>query len=503
MRSQLLNKKNILLAGFLLLFWLALLIDLDHMPALWFDEVWNLITARLWVQNGVYGRLLEGNYILSRMMTHSISVTSWQALSFLIFRPGVWQGRLPSTLFMTLALLLLYLLANRMYGKPVGEWSLAVLVMLSLPGIHPYWYGRQAVSEAAVVFYILVGYWFFSRPDAHKSDQALAVLFWGLALNAKGLAIPFLSWALIFPALVAGAEKNWAVVRKYAFTWSGSLAILLALKGLERGLEGGLPEYGLMQGLVRTVALVTEPQVRLETLGFFATIGLLSILGIGYAVWLNWRETFTPSERQPVLRYVRLSWFALVLSWLVWYLLLSIGWLRYYLPAFYLSSVYQALLLLRAATYLRNLKNRLLRVGGMVLGGVVLLLFAALNVFSLSQQLHDRDDALLATISYLHDQTAPDALVESYDAELFFFLKRSYHYPPDQVQLDLNRRAYRYQDIEINYDPLTADPDYIVIGPLGRFWALYADVVTSDEFELVYKNRNYQIYQQASEGDDG
>jgi hypothetical protein len=397
---------------------------------------------------------------------------------------------------MVLSLLLLYQLANRMYGKPVGGWTLAVLMVLSLPGIHPFWYGRQAISEAPCVFFILFGYWFLSKPEARSSTYLLTGFTWGLAMSARGVAIPFLSAALIFPAIVAGFRKNWGIIEKYALTWVSSLAVYLILSKLEHWLGQGLFEYGLMQGSESTWFFVTQPQVRLETLLSFTTIGLLSILGIGYAIRLNWRDVFSPAESQSAMSYVRISWFTLVSSWLVWYLLLSIGWLRHYLPAFYLSSIYQALLLLQAGTTLRSTESRPQRITYTVLGCLILLLFATLNAFSLVIQLQDRDDALLTAVNYLNAETAPDALVEAYAPEIFYYLEHEYHYPPDQIQLELNRRAYLHLDIEIDYAPLTADPDYIVIGPLERFWGLYTTVVTTDHFELVYENWEYEIYRQ-------
>ncbi|NOZ06781.1 MAG: hypothetical protein GXP41_10625, partial [Chloroflexi bacterium] len=83
---------------------------------------------------------------------------------------------------------------------------------------------------------------------------------------------------------------------------------------------------------------------------------------------------------------------------------------------------------------------------------------------------------------------------ETYDSELFFLLNRRYHYPPDQIHVDLIRRAPR-QDVPIDYDPLAADPDYLVVGPFSRGWHLYDPVLEAGAFRLIRNYGRYKIYE--------
>jgi hypothetical protein len=86
-------------------------------------------------------------------------------------------------------------------------------------------------------------------------------------------------------------------------------------------------------------------------------------------------------------------------------------------------------------------------------------------------------------------------LIETYDSELFFLLNRPYHYPSDQVHVQLIRRTFLYEDnIKIDYDPLAADPDYLVVGPHSKQWRLYDDVLKVGAFQLVKSYKRYQIY---------
>jgi hypothetical protein len=97
---------------------------------------------------------------------------------------------------------------------------------------------------------------------------------------------------------------------------------------------------------------------------------------------------------------------------------------------------------------------------------------------------------------YLNSSTASTALLETYDSELLFLVQRPFHYPPDQVQVELNRRTFLNQNVEIHYDPLAADPDYIVIGPYSKMWKLYDCVQEQPHsWHLVYDLPTYRVYQ--------
>jgi hypothetical protein len=96
---------------------------------------------------------------------------------------------------------------------------------------------------------------------------------------------------------------------------------------------------------------------------------------------------------------------------------------------------------------------------------------------------------------FLNTNTPLDALIETYDMELSFLLQRRYHYPPDEVQLQLNRRTFMAQNVVINYDPMTADPDYIVVGPHSRMWRLYDPVLQAGTFRLVLERSRYKVYE--------
>ena len=96
---------------------------------------------------------------------------------------------------------------------------------------------------------------------------------------------------------------------------------------------------------------------------------------------------------------------------------------------------------------------------------------------------------------FFNTATPADTLIETFDSELFLLLDRPYHHPPAQLSVALIRRAYLGQDAPAEYDPLTADPDYLVVGPFSRWWGLYEPVIEAGAFRLQHTAGLYEVYE--------
>ena len=108
---------------------------------------------------------------------------------------------------------------------------------------------------------------------------------------------------------------------------------------------------------------------------------------------------------------------------------------------------------------------------------------------------------LFQTVEYLNTATSSRAVIETYESELFFFLHRRYHYPPDQLHVEWVRREDLSESRVINYDPLSADPDYLVVGIWCRYYKCYDSVVNDRSFKLVKVFGPYQIFERIREPD--
>jgi hypothetical protein len=85
--------------------------------------------------------------------------------------------------------------------------------------------------------------------------------------------------------------------------------------------------------------------------------------------------------------------------------------------------------------------------------------------------------------------------VETYETELHFLLHQPYHYPPDQVHVELNHRSLLGEQTSIAYDPLAGNPDVLVVGDFARGNDLYTPILAGKAFRLLMRDGTYEVYQ--------
>ena len=482
------------------------LLRLVAVPPLWWDEGWTLTVARNWVEQGHYGRMLDGEPT-SAGLAAAFPVTAPIALSFRLLGVGVWQGRLVGVFFTLGALTLIYYLACRLYDRSVAIWTLAVLLLMS--PIHPVIAGRQVLGEMPALFYLLAGYAFFLSA-LRKSPwfMPVAVAFWAVALNTKLQVLPFWIVSLFIPLLVTVFRRHWGVA---TFLLTGLLSSLIASRLLlwlqQLLLHGRTVPVSPIHGLYDITALVPALSVRFPALVVSVVVGLPVALGLCYAA-LKLIGNRNKTSLDVNLDVLRLALLALVGSWFAWYLLLSVGWPRYLFPATFIGSIFAAAMLHdltdrfslsspispshSAHTHLRFTRRH----ASALLATVLIGLTFAVTMKALHQAyVVDADASVQQVAEFLNTQTGPHALIETYDSELFFLLNRRYHYPPDQTHVELIRRTLLRQDVSIDYDPLAADPDYLVVGPYSKVWQLYDAVLATGTFRLLRTYSRYDVYE--------
>jgi 4-amino-4-deoxy-L-arabinose transferase-like glycosyltransferase len=471
-----------------------------QVPPLWFDEGWDLSVARNWVETGQYAQLLMGNPISASMLNTGLPAIAPIALSFHLFGVGIWQGRLSGGFFVLATLALLYYLARRLYNPQVAIGTLLVTLLMSAhPEIHPILIGRQGLGEMPLLFYILAGYAsFLSAWRKPGLFMPLAIVFWGLALMTKPLGVPFLLVSLVIPLIVTLLGRRWKSTALLASGLSGSLLVYGMLNWLQRRYiygENLIPVP--IPDLYSVTAIVPLVRVRWVALLVTMAFGLPTVLGLGYAArkFIRHRDFTGLDQGQEV---VRMALLVLAGSWLTWYAALSVGWARYLFPPVFIGSLFVAAFLQRLLGGTPSLvaQRKGVRFADILLAVVLISAVAPGSVRTLYEAYtRDGDASVVETASFLNTETPPGASVETYEGELLFLLNRPYHYPPNQVQVQLNRRTFLGQDVPIDYDPRVADPDYLVVGPHGRLWQLYEPVLNTGEFRLLQANKRYEIYQ--------
>ena len=503
----------LVIAAALLLLWKP-----DQVPPLWFDEGWNLSVAANLVKIGAYAQLSLGQPVAPSLVS-----TGWPgilplAASFRLFGVGAWQGRLPGILFTTAGLVLLYGLARRLYNGRVAVATLFVSLLMTGAHIHlhPVVLGRQALGEMPAVCYLLAGYLCLSLGWRRRPWLALVgVLFWSLALATKSQTLPFFALSLLAPAVAMAVRRQWR--------WTAALAGALVLSLVGYRLVDALPVLlfpgsalpesrlaALVQGLFAQrantnldMAVVTRLGLHIDAFRSAWTVAVPAAAGLLYACWNlaanrhGRRQTLIPAGIAEV------ALLTLAGSWFLWWALVSVGWLRYLFPALFVSGIFTANLLhdLTGGFSLASVRGQAwarqwnLRGIGMLLAvGLVITAVAATVPTLLHAYGPDANTSLPAAVAFINSEIPAGAVVETFESELFFLLERPYHYPSNEVQFQLNRRTFLGQDVNIDYDPLQADPDYLVVGSMGKLWGLYAPLIEAGSFELVRQAGTYDVY---------
>jgi hypothetical protein len=510
--------------SFLALILLALttLIQLNRIPPLWWDEGWTLVVARNLAVDDYYGRYLAGSAV-SPEMAGSFPVVAQVAASFRLLGVGVWQGRLPGVLCLWVAFVLLYFLARCLYNRTIAVGALVVTLLMSVgPWLHPLIIGRQVLSEVPMVFYLLAGYACLYGTLRRRAWLILPTMFiFAIAVRVKAQVPPFWMASMLLPFIVA-LYRRWErvlillVIVIVGTHFTANYGIVWIQDQLIAGhTVAGSPLPGLME----VTAVVLDWNIRLNAISIAFSFGLPTVIGLAAAAWGSFTSLFPRHKSQaaipldPAVETLRLALLGFSSSWLAWFILFGMSTVRYLFPVVFIGSIFTSALLYRLTAHF-NLRETIKQAASVVLHrqfkpnslgallAVILIAatvpfnFLTLDLLSFYLDYNPNAKPVAEQVDdYLNTRTPSQSLIESYDSELFFLLDRPYHYPPDDLHVSLIRRADLKQDVPIEYNPLAADPDYLVVGHFSSKWHLYDEVITSGAFRKIDEFPGYEIYE--------
>ncbi|HZI85881.1 MAG TPA: hypothetical protein VFD48_03545 [Pyrinomonadaceae bacterium] len=482
----------------------ALTTNIESVPPLWRDEGWTISVARNWVELGHYGRLKNGA-LAPRGLEGGTPVVASVALSFLLFDVGVYQARLVFVAYTLAALALLYYLAHRFYNRAIAIGSLGVLIFLSSHAdLHPFIMGRQVLGEVPAIVFLLLGLMCFLFAGEKSLWFILpSILFWSIALITKAQVQPFWVMSLAIPLMVTLCRRNWRAASLLGAGLIGAYLLSLAWLQFIAGLQS--MHRPPLSGLTQVIALALNKHSRSAVLMETYQFGLPTLLGFCWAFWVLLRKSNHFENHTDV---VRLAFLVLAGSWFAWYEFLSIGWVRYMFPPVFLGSIFVAAMLFDW-TERFNFASTIKRAGGAIrsfhlssgsLSALAAIVLVAMSLARTGTILYGAyvvtpDNSVMEVAQFLNTRTSPQALIETYESELLAFLKRRYHYPPDQTAVELIRKFSFGERVTIDYDPLAADPDFLVIGPTNRFWDFYDPYLKTGAFRLLQSYSRYDIYE--------
>lgn len=497
------NRKILSWALGLLLIYLLVFHNLTRFPAPWFDEGSHLHVPKTLVQHGVYADISsEGFRYYGPTIGVGPTVMLPIAASFKLFGIGLLQARIVMALYLLAAIYVFYRLAGHLSGKWTAWIALALL--LSSRSVLFLQYGRQLLGEVPGMFFLLLAlYLWLSRWNENDWKRlSLIGLLFGLAMVTKYQYLLFLapmlilSWFLdifyykttshrnfLIPGIVAAS--SFGIWQMLTLQYLGPSTAIENLALLRASAEGAAFNFNLAQ-LNANFGELTSRAVYLGAL-FPALI---------YGFFISLPRTREGQKWSVIFLLVALN--------LVWFVVASIGWIRYAFLGLTLSSIFIARLFSEITEgfnfeWSAGFFKSLFEVRQAARHAVFLWLLAIVLI-PLSKTVHDIATPppayAMQMSAYLNKNVPLNAVIETWDPEMGFLTDHNYHYPPNALlAIAVDQVYYRGEPVQERYDFVqTEQPDYLLAGEFSKWTQIYPLEELSDQYELIATFGDYDLY---------
>lgn len=504
------SQRTIALLIVLLLAAVLLLPNLVSWPVSWYDEGFSLVVSENLALYGQYGvQSSEGFRLFDPLITTGPTVTVPIALVFEIFGIDLYYARLVMVLFALLTVTVFFLVVEHLFDLKVA--LVATIFLLVTPpntgddsasflGL-----GRMVMGEVPALFFLFLGIllWFWALDRNSRSLLAVSGLAFGLAVITKGLDLLFIP-ALILLFII---DRFWHRQLKWtqfvipiilcgviAISWKGYQTILsdsgsqsFSRDSIERMLFLAIPT-------LRSPSLVIQNGKAL----FAAGILTWGIPGLIYGFYLSLRKDLEGVQRLFLV--------TIVIIWITWFVLGSIGWLRYALTAMVILNIFIAKLLVDLAggfeLSLADLVPRdFNREQTIKTARALAVSIAILFTFLVSMRQWSKliipgaERAQLMMASYIEDNVPEGSIIESNEMELVFLTDKTFHIPTHEVQAEIVAFVnYGSPYPEDFYDISRFNPDYVLRGPQAKASDFYLEVTDGNQYELEATYGPYDLY---------
>lgn len=470
----------------------------DAYPATWYDEGSYLMSAWSLAQGNAYA-LPSADGTVDYAPVLSVGPTLLLPTSFMmvVLGPTLMAGRIIATLYFIGATFLLYYTGSKLFGRRAGVMTLAVL--LTMPALDWYYFGRQLVGEPASVFFLLLGgvLALRSRSMVHV---ALAGCVLGFSMVTKSQYVLVLPLTIVLIAAIDSFSARERPLRWYATLLVSSLAVwacyVLALLLL---IEDGriFENISRFRETSGSTLLVFEAHRMLWAIKWLlgpATYGLVAVGTI--AGFLIVRQGAS-NHRLAVL-----SLLVFQSVWLLWFTTTSVAWPRYAIPGLAINALFVGYFLDRSLSLVVsrlsawNVNPRLVTVAhwGLIAAIAGVLTLGAsrtlLPAYTDDTQAPQRFSAAI-------DEIVPQSThIDGWDPEIDFLSHHQFVYP-ERKALNEYLQAWLKQDLSGSYqqEPRT---NYVVIGPWGELLGFYDAAVSSGDYALLYSDGPYRLYERVN-----
>jgi hypothetical protein len=478
--------------------------NLTRFPAPWFDEGSHLHVPKTLVQYGVYADISsEGFRYYGPTIGVGPTVMLPIAAMFKLIGIGLLQARFVMAIYLIAAVYVFYRLVEHLSGEQLA-W-IALALVLSSRAVLLLNYGRQLLGEVPGLFYLLLGlYLWFSGWDKNDWKRlALVGLIFGLAMVTKYQYLLFLaptliiSWVLdifyyksssnrnfLIPGIIAaGSFGFWQLI---SLQYLGPSTAMENLALLRASAEGAAFNFDLGQATAN-LGNLTARSVYLGAL----------IPSLAYGLFISIPRTSDGQRWSILLLLVGLN--------LVWYVLVSIGWIRYVFLGFALASIFVARFFSDLTDGFKfdwsdGIFPSLFKLRNAKLYAITLWLLAIIltPMTKTVLEIVQPEPAYARQMAdYLDGNVSSNAVIETWDPEMGFLTDHSYHYPPNALlAVAVDQVYYGGDPVQDRYDFVrTEHPEYLLVGEFSKWTQIYPLDDLMDDYELVQSFGEYDLYQ--------
>lgn len=472
-----------------------------YYPTSWFDEGLALQGAINLVRHGEYAmRSVEGFRVLDQpLIANGPGIVLPISLVFSIFGIGLFQARVLMALYFAVGSILFFLFTQRLYGKLPAFISLVVLFSIPLEGFIIY--GRQALGNVPGFVYFLIGCLFFIKLVDGKAlrHAILTGLFFGLALITKG------QYILLFPTIGLLLVVDWWYYKhlglKNTITLLGVVIACFAAWQVVQFFIVGAENYAQHLAAVSSsskISVFAFELVRLPgSVWYLVRSGFLLFIApaLLFVAWNSRRR-----DGRSVLHFFLVS---LVVVWVTWYTVASVGWNRYAFEAYAIGSVFVGYAVMEAVYFIRSshptlgVQKKLLINGALILFLVVLAWFGGKTLNrQVDLMLHHDDPSPQILANYLEEHVPQSAVIESWEWEIDALANMHTFHHPTNDWVDRKTGETHFGDvITQTYDPFAYNPAYILTGPFSEFTKMYISTIESGCCVEVFTSGGYTLYE--------
>jgi 4-amino-4-deoxy-L-arabinose transferase-like glycosyltransferase len=505
--------------------------NLSINPRPWTDEGAYLSLAKTLATDGVYAtHSSEGYQTFGAVQSAGPTLILPMALVFKVLGVGLTQGRAVAAIYALLTLAMYFLVAAQLFGRRAA--LVAVFLLLGTPAVRFLFVGRQALAEMPALGFFLAGWLAWSRSISNKRRWLIVIagLLFGCAMVTKSQYVLLGMAALICIAALDRLYYHQHQLTSFIIIGAISLACV-AVWWLWQIAYFGVGPFQLNAAKLGQLAASTSGfnlHLSADALRFLLSAEsgqfyyFWGFPALAYAIIL--------ARKRDSLALMRSFLLIFACLWLGYWVLWSIPWRHYALPAMVITGLFVTGLwhdMTGGFTInLQSLRQEITQVrpGRAVyttLGVTALVLTLAFQLQTLIRfdvlgshgtataafWVQEDLQAPMQTAALLQEIVPKGAVVETFDRELDVLTDLQYHFP-DSVRLAaIHGATYRGRPAE----PLGAAyfaeyrPAYLVLGWYARTNGVYDPEFVAQHGSLlatvgegVYRYEIYKLDQAIS-----